>query len=560
MNLLSEEMQNYVLPTSLTRKLTLDGETKAYPVYKVKLEALFFNDQNDRISTWISRYKSENGENAFRCLTQEEYNSVIEGFIVESNPASIEKTQMNIELVNQREPGVVLSDGRIIDGNRRFTCLRRLAVDKPEFGWFETVILDIRMKNSKKQIKMLELNIQHGEEKKVDYNPIDRLVGVYQDIMKTQLLTIEEYAASTNETTAEVKKRMEQAQLLIDFLDYVHMPEQYYIAREYQVVSVFTDMMPLLKKCKNDADRAAVKEIVFNNILMQTIGDSRKYIRNLSSMIDTGIYAAYIKHQLQISEELKERLSEAMPKTLAEMYEFVRSNPDIAEDLRNATDSSLLKAKKRETKARPSQSVSKSITMLKDVDTRIFSTLNEKEKENLSEKIDQLSARISVIREELTGKSDNQEDTPFSKPKSTETISVAVVQNQPVVQVSDKNGFKIAVRHIDEPILHCIDMNKPITNLSFGLNLRLDEALVFQKSEVTFELFFIDEQNNIVTEVKRISVQSGQTMQCHFTLHSEVSKQKICYLAIRSAQDLPDALQQMIPFKIRMNFTANFGF
>lgn len=197
---------------------------------------------------------------------------------------------------------------------------------------------------------------------------------------------------------------------------------------------------------------------------------------------------------------------------------------------------------------------------MKDVDTRIFSTLNEKEKENLSEKIDQLSARISVIREELSGKSDNHEDTPFSKPKSTETISVAVVQNQPVVQVPDKNEFKIAVRHIDEPMLHCIDMNKPITNLSFGLNLRLDEALAFQKSEVTFELFFIDEQNNIVTEVKRISVKSGQTMQCHFTLHSEVSKQKICYLAIRSAQDSPDTLQQMIPFKIQMNFTANFGF
>ena len=52
----------------------------------------------------------------------------------------------------------------------------------------------IRMTDSKKQIKMLELAIQHGEEKKVDYNPIDRLVGVYQDIVKTRLLTIEEYA------------------------------------------------------------------------------------------------------------------------------------------------------------------------------------------------------------------------------------------------------------------------------------------------------------------------------------------------------------------------------
>ena len=96
---------------------------------------------------------------------------------------------------------------------------------------------------------MLELAIQHGEEKKVDYNPIDRLVGVYQDIVKTRLLTIEEYAESTNETIQEVKKRVENAKLFSEFLQYIGMPEQYYIAREYQVVSIFSDMLPIFKKC-----------------------------------------------------------------------------------------------------------------------------------------------------------------------------------------------------------------------------------------------------------------------------------------------------------------------
>ena len=97
---------------------------------------------------------------------------------------------------------------------------------------------------------MLELAIQHGEEKKVDYNPIDRLVGVYQDIIKTGLLTVEEYAESTNETVQDVKKRVEHAQLLSEFLEYLHMPEQYYIAREYQVVTVFSDMLPALNGAK----------------------------------------------------------------------------------------------------------------------------------------------------------------------------------------------------------------------------------------------------------------------------------------------------------------------
>lgn len=128
MNLLAEGIQqNAVIKTDMTRKLTVDGLTKAYPVYKVRLDWLFYNDQNDRIATWISQYKAQNNGQAPDNTDREKYNNVIEQFIVASNPEAIKKTQNNIELVDQREPGVILADGRIIDGNRRFTCLRRLA-------------------------------------------------------------------------------------------------------------------------------------------------------------------------------------------------------------------------------------------------------------------------------------------------------------------------------------------------------------------------------------------------------------------------------------------------
>ena len=116
MNLLDEQYREFVQPTTLTKKLTLNGETKAYPIYRVRLELLYYNEQNDRIATWISQYKSEHG--GFQDLSQEAYNAVIEDFIIKSNPASIEKTKNNIKAVNQREPGVILSDGRIVDGNR----------------------------------------------------------------------------------------------------------------------------------------------------------------------------------------------------------------------------------------------------------------------------------------------------------------------------------------------------------------------------------------------------------------------------------------------------------
>ena len=60
MNLLKDGItQQAVVKTAQTRKLTVDGLTKAYPVYKVRLDWLFYNDQNDRIATWISQYKAQ---------------------------------------------------------------------------------------------------------------------------------------------------------------------------------------------------------------------------------------------------------------------------------------------------------------------------------------------------------------------------------------------------------------------------------------------------------------------------------------------------------------------
>ena len=43
-----------------------------------------------------------------------------------------------------------------------------------------------------------------------DYNPIDKLVGIYNDLVATKLLTIKEYADSVNKT-ADAQRNLDQA-------------------------------------------------------------------------------------------------------------------------------------------------------------------------------------------------------------------------------------------------------------------------------------------------------------------------------------------------------------
>ena len=170
---LMDYLDDEVKTTKLTKKLTIDGKTDTYYVYSIKLDLLYYNDKNDRIATWINKYEKENGQLVKNDI--DSYNSIIHEFIKKSNEEAFEATKTNIRTFSQREPGVVLSDGRVIDGNRRFTCLRELSKEDEAFGYFEAVILEGNYSPTDKRIKTLELNIQIGTEKPVDYDPAERL-------------------------------------------------------------------------------------------------------------------------------------------------------------------------------------------------------------------------------------------------------------------------------------------------------------------------------------------------------------------------------------------------
>ena len=401
MNLLRDGLEQHVVEkTTLTRKLTLDGLTKAYPVYKVRLDQLYYNDQNDRIATWISQYKTQHNGDAPSLEDREEYNGIIETFVVASNPDAIHKTQNNIEMVDQREPGVVLADGRIIDGNRRFTCLRRLSQKNDRFHYFETVILDRNIENNAKQIKLLELSIQHGEESKVDYNPIDRLVGIYHDIEETGLLTIEEYARSTNEPESEVRRRLEIARLMVEFLEFINAPKQFYIARDLQLYSPLEELLKLIRKCRED-EAEDLKIAVFNNILMQTSSDTSRFIRGIKAIVGSEYQDAFLEEQKEIAAKVIDTLPPVGKMDTTAIRDVVRSNDSITRELEGSMEKTLTKVRKNETRNRPVQLAEKATTFLESIDINILKKLNDSEITRLDRQLGRLEQVIAQLRENM---------------------------------------------------------------------------------------------------------------------------------------------------------------
>ena len=388
-----------VIKTDMARKLTIGGITKAFPVYKVRLDLLYYNDQNDRIATWISQYRTEHDGQEPDTGDREAYNHVIEQFIIASNPAAIAATRDNIRQVDQREPAVVLYDGRIIDGNRRFTCLRLLAQENEKFNYLETIILDRSAGSNVKQIKMLELSIQHGEEGKIDYNPVDLLVGLYHDVVETKLLSVVEYARSTNEKPGAVRKRIETAQLMVEYLEFINAPKQYHIVRDLQLLFPLEELARMLKKCQSNDEAEDLKVCVFTNILMRTSSDLGRFVRKIKDVMASPFYEEYIGEQMEIAEEVLEKLPEAGNVTSESLRETVKSNIGLTQKLERSIDKALIKAHRSESQSRPVAILESANSLLTTITVDMFDDFAPEDFSPVEEQLSRMKAYIEKIQE-----------------------------------------------------------------------------------------------------------------------------------------------------------------
>ena len=411
MNLLVDGVaQKAVAETGRKQKLLIDGHYEDFGIYRIRLDLLYFNDQNDRIATDISRYNASHPHNLISGVQHDaQYNALIHSFIVKSNEARLKTTQRNIQLYGQTNPGVVLADGRVIDGNRRFACLRNIQESTGAEQYFEASILEHTLGHNAKQIKQLELTIQLGQDRPVEYDPIDRLVGIYNDLICIQedgksLLTIQEYlhCLGTNSTEADIKADIERAKLMVEFLESINAPFQFYLAKQMNLNDPLKELHKIIKKCRNDEQKDDIKNVVFANLLMQPHGDMTRYIRKVGKVISNPkISSGFLDEQLELTEQVYDTLEGIPVVTEKVINEKIRTQDDLKEDFAHSTEKWVSKADGDATRNRPAQQAEKAYEMLDTIDTNIFKKLNDEQKDDIRNRLDQIQEVLNRIIGEL---------------------------------------------------------------------------------------------------------------------------------------------------------------
>lgn len=294
-------------------------------VYRIPLKYLYYNNENGRIATQIKR--------AFGHLEPKiddidsTYNDNIASFIMEDNAPALKKTKKSIKEKGQQVYGYVLQDGRIIDGNRRFTALRQLQTENGSSQFFEAVILPFTYdaKADREQIKRLELAIQMGTEEKLQYAPLDLSVDIYQTVVTENLMTKKDYATEANIKVKEIEDRIATVELCHDFLEFINAStESYFIIKDanlynplYELAKMFAKLYP-----NKGPKYEQTKETAFTLLgkMVLTGGDTVREVRDyLKIVVNSPINETYNNSVEETIEDFRDKL-DSKPITSASEY------------------------------------------------------------------------------------------------------------------------------------------------------------------------------------------------------------------------------------------------
>lgn len=384
--------------------IKVDGVSpETLDVYKIPLDYLYYNDKNGRIATGISQYEGE--LHPANDQDDPNYNIFVEKLIEQDNTNALKRTTNSIKESGQQVYGYVLDDGRIVDGNRRFTALRDIHRTTGKTVYFEAVVLPFSYNNSTERVKIkkLELAIQMGVEERQSYDPVDLAVDIYQTTGgEAPIMTQADYAADSHMRPTEVKKYYDGAVYMRKFLEFIGTSKnKYNILKESKVWSLFYEMGKSLSKNFGDDPESQVRK---NETMMSYFGvilyqihvgvsgiTSRTHIREYGKNIvnNSADNEDFNDDVADMVDDLSESLQDDEIETTSDLMQSLTDENETVEAIGEVFDTYMRNARNSESVDKFIRSIKKNVKYYHDLneDGGLIGSLryNEVSKDQLNE-------------------------------------------------------------------------------------------------------------------------------------------------------------------------------
>jgi hypothetical protein len=237
----------------------IKGKRRELDVYRVPIKLLYFNIENGRYADKMVQLRAENAgveidpredkwkETIWRML-KGEYPGT------ERDVEPFQRLRGDLLDRQQLRPGVVLFDGGVLDGNRRFAALldlRRSEKNPTRFEYFDAVILDEDVGSEDRW--RIEAGVQIGKDEKHDYSAINELLKIREGltIFKGRSNPEKEISKVLYGTTEEeIRKDILKIRLIDEYLTFIKKAQAYNEVGDQRVIERFEEAVKTLEQAK----------------------------------------------------------------------------------------------------------------------------------------------------------------------------------------------------------------------------------------------------------------------------------------------------------------------
>lgn len=376
-NLLTIKDNTKLRKTDKVRTLFVKGIQRECPVYQVSLELLYYNADNYHVASDVADYEVRHDGISLRDLSRDvsqrtSYNCIMDKILgakllereeefddyltspnwikrkaagedwedieelddMDQVKEAANESKYGLEHLESLYTGIVLADGRILDGNFAFYKLREFS--KSQEVYFNTVILELDDVEDEEEIKSLELALIHNEYNnmtcencklracedcwmRLTYDFLDKSVGYYRDVRELKLLDRDEYLSCIyrrpERMTSEADKWEAIWQITNEFLEFIGLPGRYKAIHKAGF-DYIVDHSIYFHNNMNDlpeTEKAICRKLMIANVFLNTKEadyDSYNIIfRKFWNIIQSGFYKHKEDELIDIYTQLKEILA-----------------------------------------------------------------------------------------------------------------------------------------------------------------------------------------------------------------------------------------------------------
>jgi hypothetical protein len=238
-----ESLEKASEKTDRTLRIWIKGHKQDATVYRIPIQYLYFNIENGRYADKMLQLRADNPgvdvdakDNKWKSEIQNmlkgEYRGTVDAEGTEKDKAAFKRLLDDIEKREQLNPGIVLADGGVIDGNRRLAVLMSLKGER--FSRFDGVILPEDV--SAEDRWRIEVGVQLGKDQQLDYSPINKLLKIRQglNLFRTMILPAgkkpEDMVADAlyGVSEKEVRESIDRINLIDEYLTFFGIEGQYH--------------------------------------------------------------------------------------------------------------------------------------------------------------------------------------------------------------------------------------------------------------------------------------------------------------------------------------------